>query len=192
MNIGIHSETGQLQSVIVHTPGREVSLVNPDLKDDLLFDDIIFEEDAREEHLDMIKLFRAAMPENGEIFQITDLALESFNDTAAREYFIDLMIREIPEENLHLIEKELYDLPASKLMQLVIEGSVEPKKKFKMHPSPNLLFTRDLAAVVEDSIILSRAARRARIRESLLMDMLIMYHPLFASVRDNRIRVTVN
>jgi arginine deiminase len=192
MKIGIHSETGHLQSVIVHTPGHEVSLVNPELKDDLLFDDIIFEEDAREEHLDMIKLFRAAMTENGEVFEIADLALESFNDTAAREYFIELMVREIPEENLHVIEKELYDLPASRLMQFVVEGSVEPKKKFKMHPSPNLLFTRDLAAVVKDSIILSRAARRARIRESLLMDMLIMYHPLFASVRDNIIRVTGN
>jgi len=192
MKIGIHSETGHLQSVIVHTPGREVSLVNPELKDELLFDDIIFEDDAREEHRDMLKLFQSAMPENGNVIEITDLLLESFNDTAAREYFIDLIIREMPEKNLHLIEKELNELPAQKLMQLVIEGSTEPKKIFQLPPSPNLLFTRDLAAVVGDNIILSRTARRARIRESLLMDMLIQYHPLFATVRENVIRITGN
>ena len=65
MDINVSSEIGHLQGVIVHTPGHEVSLVNPELKDELLFDDIIFEEDARGEHLDMLDIFKTAMPENG-------------------------------------------------------------------------------------------------------------------------------
>ena len=64
MDINVSSEIGHLQGVIVHTPGHEVSLVNPELKDELLFDDIIFEEDARGEHLDMLDIFKTAMPEN--------------------------------------------------------------------------------------------------------------------------------
>ncbi|MEN9839197.1 MAG: hypothetical protein RL177_676, partial [Bacteroidota bacterium] len=38
MKVQVTSETGRLNGVIVHTPGREVSLVHPDTKDDLLFD----------------------------------------------------------------------------------------------------------------------------------------------------------
>src|SRR5690606_8210605 len=37
--------------------------------------------------------------------------------------------------------------------------------------------------------ILSRAAKKVRIRESLLMDTLVEFHPLFASVRDNAFRM---
>ena len=72
MELSVSSETGRLKGVIVHTPGNEVSLVNPNLKEQLLFDDIIFEEDARQEHIDMLQIFKAAMPADGRIFQITD------------------------------------------------------------------------------------------------------------------------
>jgi arginine deiminase len=57
----VYSETGPLEAVIVHTPGKEVSLVNPERREQLLFDDIIFEADARQEHLNMIAIFRTAM-----------------------------------------------------------------------------------------------------------------------------------
>jgi len=189
MNIGIQSETGHLQSVVVHTPGREVSLVNPELKDELLFDDIIFEDDAREEHLDMLKMFAAAMPQDGRIYEITDLIIEAFEKREAREYFVDLLIRELPAENFQLLENELKQFPPDKLLKLMIEGAAGKKYAFRLHPAPNLLFTRDLAAVAGNRIILSRAARKARIRESLLMDMLIMHHPVFEPTRENVIRI---
>ena len=41
MKINVSSEIGHLIGVIVHTPGHEVSLVNPEIADELLFDDII-------------------------------------------------------------------------------------------------------------------------------------------------------
>src|SRR5690625_8053449 len=77
MNINITSETDRLHGVIVHTPGREVSLVNPEHKDELLFDDIIFEEDARQEHLNMLEVFKAAMADRKGEFEILHLARES-------------------------------------------------------------------------------------------------------------------
>src|SRR5699024_8074097 len=99
MNLFIGSETKLLKSVIVHTPGTEVSLVNPELKDELLFDDIIFEGDARREHLDMLKIFKTAMPKDGQIYEITALFLESFQQEQARAYFIEQLVRELSEEN---------------------------------------------------------------------------------------------
>lgn len=188
MKINVSSETGVLQGVIVHSPGREVSLVNPSLKEDLLFDDIIFENDARNEHFDMLKIFSAAMPDDGKIFEILDLAEECFQAEEVRAEFIEVMNKELPFENIHTIANELIQLEPKKLVQFVAEGTFE-NHAFNLHPAPNLLFTRDLAAVVGDSVILSRAAKQARAREFLLMRMIVHNHPLFDSVKKNAITV---
>jgi len=185
MQINIPSETDRLIKVIVHTPGHEVSLVNPELKDELLFDDIIFEEDAREEHLDMLEIFKAAMPKEGAIFEIMDLARTSLQSESVRADFVDTLVEELPYENLAAVEDELKELDADRLLKFVVEGSISEEHHFTLHPAPNLLFTRDLAAVAGEQIILSKAAKRARARESLLMELILLNHPLFESVHDN-------
>jgi Arginine deiminase len=84
MKMRITSETGRLHGVIVHTPGPEISLVDPETKEDLLFDDIIFEEDARREHLDMLELFRTVMPDGAPILELTELAREALKEADVR------------------------------------------------------------------------------------------------------------
>ena len=192
MEINVSSEIGHLNAVIVHTPGHEVSLVNPELKDELLFDDIIFEEDARGEHLDMLDVFKAAMPDDGKVFEIVDLFSETIKHADARAYFIEQLIKEFPEENLSVIEKELLGLEPSELLVFSTQGTLKGSTEFNLNPSPNLLFTRDLAAVVGNNILLSRAATKARLRESLIMETLVTFNPLFDSVRKNAIRITGN
>lgn len=192
MNINVSSEIGHLQGVIVHTPGHEVSLVNPEFKDELLFDDIIFEEDARGEHLDMLDIFKAAMPGDGKVLEITDLFREVFEKEEARAFFIEHLIKEFPEYNLYVIEEDLKKLDAERLLRFITEGRLKNSRGFSLNPTPNLLFTRDLAAVVGENILVSRAAKKARMRESLLMETLVHYHPLFAGVKENAIRIDGN
>lgn len=187
MKINISSETDLLKAVIVHTPGREVSLVNPVLKEELLFDDIIFENDAKEEHLDMLKVFRAAMPSDGKILEILDLALECFKEEDVRAEFIELMVSELNQDYIRTVEKELLQLEPEKLLQYVVEGSLDGFNT--LQPAPNLLFTRDLAAVVGDGIILSRAAKEARTREFLLIRIIVKHHPIFHSVKNKVITI---
>lgn len=186
----ITSEVNHLNNVIVHTPGREVSLLNPEHKDELLFDDIIFEEDARREHMDMLDVFRTAMPQNGKIYEISDLIKETFKKEDARAYFIERFERLLPEKHLHWVKDKLLSLDPVELQRFVIEGATPSIPHFTLTPTPNLLFTRDLAAVVNDEIILSQAAKHARLRESLLMETLLYYHPMFNSVSDNIIRTS--
>ncbi|MFA5669760.1 MAG: arginine deiminase family protein [Balneolaceae bacterium] len=190
MKINISSEIGRLNGVIVHTPGHEVSLVNPELKDELLFDDIIFEEDARKEHLDMLEIFKVAMPKDGKIFEIVDLFLETIQNRDAHAYFIEQLIKEFPEDNLFVIEKELLALSPQELLEFSTQGILSRIKGFNLKPSPNLLFTRDLAAVVNNSILLSRAAEKARLRESLMMETLVQFHPLFSTIKQNAVRIS--
>lgn len=183
MAIGIYSETAPLHKVLVHTPGREVSLVNPKLKDELLFDDIIFEEDARREHLNMLSIFETAMPPGAEILEILDLIRETFQLEEARHYLIDRLVRSMPDTNIHLIREHLEQSSPDELVTFIIEGTPESDHGFVLWPLPNLLFTRDLAAIAGQEIIISRAAKQARIRESILMETLVNYHSVFDGVR---------
>lgn len=189
MNINVASETDHLHGVIVHTPGREVTLVTPDFKDELLFDDIIFESDARAEHKDMLEVFKVAMGKGGQVIEICDLIGEVFEQKEARDYFIDEMISELPSTNIRSVEYELRQLTPTQLLEFAIEGQTSALPDFSLYPSPNILFTRDLAAVINDGIIISRAAKEARIRESMLMDTLVEFHPLFESVRENKFKL---
>ncbi|TNE73688.1 hypothetical protein EP331_04040 [bacterium] len=189
MNIHVSSETGRLNGVVVHTPGKEVTLVSPDIKDELLFDDIIFETDAREEHLAMIDIFKTALPSGGGVFEICDLIYDAFQKEDARAYFIDLLVHRFPEWNLTPIQQELGMLSPNELLEFAINGRTDGLRGFSIYPSPNILFTRDLAAVINDGIIISRAAKKARARESMLMDTVVEYHPLFAKVREQAFRL---
>lgn len=189
MDIKVTSETGRLRGVIVHTPGKEVSLVNPEIKDDLLFDDIIFEADAREEHLGMLEIFKTAMPGKTGVFEITDLISETFQNHDAREYFLDQIIHHRPKLHLNTIRNDLEQLSARELQEFIICGTTENIKRFSLPPSPNLLFTRDLAAVVPGGIVISRAARDARMRETLLMETVVEFHPMFQGIQHKAIRI---
>ncbi len=190
MKINVSSEIGHLNGVIVHTPGHEVSLVNPEIAEQLLFDDIIFEDDARGEHLDMLEVFKAAMNPDGKVIEIADIFLETIQNEDAAAYFIEQLIKEYPEENLQVIEDELRSLDPDDLLKFSVQGVLHGSKDFNMLPSPNLLFTRDLAAVCGDSILLSRAATKARLRESLIMETVVQHHPLFDEVKNNAIRIS--
>ncbi len=189
MKINVSSETGVLECVIVHTPGREVSLVSPDVKNKLLFDDIIYEADAKIEHEDMLAIFEVVVGGSGGIMQITKLIRDVFEHEGARMYFVGLLMQELQADNLRAIEKKLLKLDADQLLEFAIMGQTAGMPDFNLLPSPNILFTRDLAAVINDGIILSRAAKKARLRESLLMDTIVEHHPLFASVRGNAFRM---
>jgi arginine deiminase len=189
MKIKVSSETGVLESVIVHTPGREVSLVSPDVKNKLLFDDIIYEADAKIEHEDMLAIFEIVVGRSDGVIQITRLIREVFEHENARMYFVSLLMQELEAENLRAIEKRLLKLDAEQLLEFAVMGQTDGMPDFILLPSPNLLFTRDLAAVINDGVILSRAAKKARIRESLLMDTIVEFHPLFGSVKSKVFRM---
>lgn len=189
MSIRVTSEVGKLRGVITHTPGREVSLVTPEIKDELLFDDIIYEENARNEHLQMLQVIKSALPDVT-IIEVADLFLETFKQADAREYFIDRLIENFPEGNIHPVKKELVNLAPESLVRFGIQGQTPEMGKFKLFPIPNLLFTRDLAAVVGSNIVISRAAMRARVRESYLMDTVVRYHPMYESIRNKVIRIS--
>ena len=48
--LGVESEVGRLRQAVVHRPGLELTRLTPSNCDELLFDDVLWAEKAREEH----------------------------------------------------------------------------------------------------------------------------------------------
>ncbi|PAP76175.1 arginine deiminase family protein [Rubrivirga marina] len=183
----IPSETGPLQQVVVHTPGEEMALVSPENAEELLFDDILFVEEAREEHATLVRLFQAAVGRDDAVLQVTALLHEAFDADEARTAFVDGLIERMPYRNFEAYESELKGLDADGLLRFATTG--QAPFPVTALPTPNLMFTRDLSAVVGGHVLLSHAATAARAPESVIMETIYAHHPRFDEVRENVIEL---
>lgn len=183
----VFSETAPLRQVIVHTPGEEMQLVSPENKLDLLFDDILFTEQAQAEHRMLCRIFEEVVGAPDAVLQITDLLREAFEQEDARHAFVELLAKRLPEQNFKAYESELKRLSPEELQRFALTG--RSPLAVTTHPIPNLLFTRDLSAVVGEHVILSHAATTARARESIIVRIVFEYHPRFAGVQDKLIQL---
>ena len=184
----VTSETAPLRQVVVHTPGEELGLVSPANAEDLLFDDILFVDEARDEHATLVRFFRAAVGGDADaVLQVTDLLRETFADADARTEFVDTLCERMPYRNFEAYESELKGLDAEALLRFAVSGRAPfPVTAW---PLPNLLFTRDLSAVVADHVLLSHAATAARAPESVIMRTIYRHHPRFADARERLVEL---
>ena len=184
----VTSETGPLRQVVVHTPGAEMALVSPANREALLFDDILFVESAQEEHRTLCRLFERLVGAPDAVLQFGDLVLEAFESADARAAFIEDLTRRLPERNFEAYEAELKALGPEALHRFAFTGQAD--FPITAWPLPNLLFTRDLSAVVGDHVILSHAATPARLPESALTQTVFRHHPRFADAADRLIELS--
>ena len=83
---GVHSEIGKLKTVMVCPPGRAHERLTPGNCHDLLFDDVIWVHEARNDHHDFV----SKMEERGvEVLDFPKLLGETLNDKAARGFVLD-------------------------------------------------------------------------------------------------------
>ncbi len=182
VKLSIQSETDLLKQVLVHTPGLEMNLVSPENREDLLFEDILFLSLARKEHDLMCAVFDKVVAPDGDIIQVTDLLRTAFDQEEARHEFIEGLCRLMAQHNLQAFESELQNLSPEELWVFALTGA----SPFPIHalPLPNLMFMRDVASVVCDRIILAHPATSARARESIIMHVVLHFHPVFRDLTD--------
>lgn len=183
----ITSETAPLRQVIVHTPGRELELIPPGSRLELLFDDILYVDHAQREHRRMCAVFEKVTGGRGGVLQLSDLLKEALASEEARHEFVEQMCRIARVTNLQAFEKELKQLTPKELHRFALTG--ELPLPIHIPPVPNLMFTRDLAVVVHDHILISYPATAARQRESIIITTILRHHPGFAGVRDRIIEL---
>lgn len=192
----VTSEIGELKTVLLHRPGKEVENLVPEYMQRLLFDDIPFLPAIQKEH----DYFANTLKNRGiEVLYLDQLVSESLHTDELREQFIDQILVE-SKANVNGAYKNLKDYllqfssedMVRKVMAGVLKTEIEEEKKthlyelmaehypFYLDPMPNLYFTRDPGAVIGNGISINRMREGARRRESLFMEYIMNYHPRFA------------
>ncbi|HJU64087.1 MAG TPA: arginine deiminase family protein [Gemmatimonadaceae bacterium] len=178
MPVNITSEIGRLREVVVHTPGPELLAVTPATREDYLYDDIIDVEAAQREH----RRFVAILERFAKVYFVRDLLADVAQVEAAR----DLLVREtldiVPSGPL---ARELVVRPPEELVRMLIEGEEEepgPLARtlnecgYTLPPLPNLFFTRDIAMVIGQHVMVGSMRYGVRWSEELIMKALFLYH----------------
>jgi arginine deiminase len=180
MRLRVTSEIGKLKSVLVHLPGREIDVMVPPMMAELLFDDILYGQVAREEHRRFQQIIRFVADD---VLDIQDLLEEVFEDDDTK----DLIVRDLAKRN-RLTKKlvaRLRDLKPAALAEILIGGipcddeESGELPKFDLFPVPNYFFMRDPQVVVGDGVVISSMATQARRREALLSKYVFEHHKFF-------------
>jgi arginine deiminase len=179
MQLNVTSEIGRLKSVLVHLPGREIDLMVPPMMAQLLFDDILYGQVAREEHRRFQQLIRFVADE---VLDLQDLLEECLEDDDVKDH----IVRDLGKRN-RLKRKligELLEMRPAKLAEVLISGIARETEsgelpQFDLYPIPNLFFMRDPQIVLGDRVVVSAMATQARRRESLISKYVFENHPHF-------------
>ena len=180
MRLNVTSEIGKLKSVLVHLPGREIDVMIPPMMTQLLFDDILFGQVAREEHRRFQQLLRYVAEE---IYDVQDLLEEVFEDDDTKRE----IVRDFAKRNRlsRRLETSLAEHKPAALAEVLIGGIPREKDgsgelpKFELLPVPNYFFTRDPQVVLGSGIVVCGMATQARRREALLSKYIFEYHSAF-------------
>ena len=88
-SFGVHSEVGKLRTVMVCRPGLAHQRLTPGNCRDLLFDDVIWVQEAQRDHYDFV----LKMQERGvEVFDLHDLLTQTLEIKEARDFVLDRRI----------------------------------------------------------------------------------------------------
>src|SRR6478735_4662599 len=86
---GVHSEVGRLHKVLVCRPGLAHRRLTPSNADDLLFDDVLWVENAQRDHADFVNKLRAR---GVEVVELHDLLAETMAIPEAKSWLLDRKI----------------------------------------------------------------------------------------------------
>jgi arginine deiminase len=179
MRLNVTSEIGRLKSVLVHLPGREIDVMIPPMMAQLLFDDILYGQVAREEHRRFQQLIRFVADD---VLDIQDLLEEIFDDDDVKSQ----VVRDLAKRNRlgRKLVAALLEKSAAELAEVLIAGIERQMEsgelpEFDLFPIPNLFFMRDPQIVLGDRVVVASMATQARRRESLLSKYVFEHHPRF-------------
>lgn len=177
MRLNVNSEIGKLKSVLVHLPGREIDLMVPPMMAQLLFDDILYGQVAREEHRRFQQLIRFVADD---VYDLQDLLEEVLEDEDVKKH----IVRDLAKRNRlsRKVIASLLDEPAAALAEVLIAGIARERQsgelpEFDIFPIPNMFFMRDPQIVLGNRVVVSSMATQARRREALLSKYVFEFHP---------------
>ncbi|MFZ1715607.1 MAG: arginine deiminase family protein [Saprospiraceae bacterium] len=182
-NLGVDSEIGTLQKVILHYPDAGILRVSPKKSADLLFDDIVYLPAMQAEHKVFADILRKLIGKEN-VLETQILLQESLGvNELHREKLIQSLVdyEELPKSiGANLGAKSDQDLAES-----LITGYDASDERVLFDPIPNFLFTRDICVALNEHFLITKAAKQARTRENYLTRFILYNHPLFSIPRQS-------
>jgi arginine deiminase len=192
--LGVNSEVGKLNTVMVCRPGLAHKRLTPVNCHDLLFDDVIWVHEAQKDHHDFVLKMQER---NVEVIDLHDMLATTLENKKARTFVLD---RRITAHSIGLnlatvVRPWLDELPAAKLAEHLIGGiavsdlpdSTAKKMlaeaigtaEFLLPPIPNTLFQRDPSCWIYGGVTVNPMYWPARKPETLLQRAVYKFHPRF-------------
>jgi arginine deiminase len=199
--MGVHSEVGRLRKVLVCAPGLAHRRLTPTNSDELLFDDVMWVENAQRDHLDFVNKLRTR---GVDVVELHDLLAQTMEIPEAKAWLLDRKIT-ANEVGIGLVEgtrRFLESLHVRQLAEYLIGGlatsdlpdDFRPSyvalarestgvREYLMPPLPNTLYTRDTTCWLYGGVTLNPLYWPARHDETLLMKAIYQFHPEYSSTR---------
>src|SRR5580765_6341717 len=193
-NVGVHSEVGKLRTVMVCHPGLAHQRLTPGNCKDLLFDDVIWVQEAQKDHYDFV----LKMKQRGvEVLELHDLLTEVLECKEARNFILDRRFTPniVGRSTAEAIRPWLDEMPAKQLAEHVIGGfaiselpDVAVKSmlaealggtEFLVPPIPNTMFQRDPSCWIYNGVTCNPMYWPARKPEALVQRAIYKFHPMF-------------
>jgi len=195
MSTHLNSEVGRLRKVMVCRPGLAQKRLTPANCHDLLFDDVLWVSQARNDH----DAFTTALKERDvDVLEMHDLLADIMAVPTARQWLLDRKLGPdfVDAETAAQLRPWLEELPPAKLAEHLIGGVSRAELPFEPHgllglyaapadlllpPMPNTLFTRDNSCWIGDGVVLCSMFWPARRQETLLMTAIYRFHAKFGA-----------
>jgi arginine deiminase len=177
--LSVANEVGRLRRVLVHEPGPEVDNMVPSMMEELLFDDILYGDRAREEHGRIRRVFQIL---GIDVVDAEDLLEEVLRERAGRAWLLDAVLP--PASGA--LRGRLEEAPAEELAAALVGGVRLPSEAgrghtladlFEVPPLPNWCFQRDPQIVFGHGVAFGAMASAARQRETILARAVFRFHP---------------
>jgi len=195
---GVHSEVGQLRKVMVCAPGLAHTRLTPSNCDQLLFDDVLWVDNAKRDHFDFVTKMR----DRGiEVLDMHNLLAETVAVPEGKEWILNNQV--VPNQvGLGFIDElksYLSGLDNRKLAETLIGGlsthdfpeahggealkmvkEAAGATEYLLPPLPNTLYTRDTTCWIYGGVTLNALYWPARHEETILTAAIYKFHPDFA------------
>ncbi len=183
ISVSINSEIGELEGVILHTPGAEVENMTPENAQRALYSDILNLNVARKEYAQL----SGVLSKVAKTFEVVDLLKLVLSKEESKEYLIEKICK---HENAMSLYDHLLDIESGELARLLVEGvplvrntltNFLSKERFALKPLYNFYFTRDASIAIGEDVLIAKMANAVRDRESIIMEAIFSQSGVFTT-----------
>ena len=153
--------------------------MSPSLMHELLFDDILFGPEARQEHDLFVEILNRVADE---VVDVQTLLTEALASSDAHNHLLKGLttLYKLSQKEVDFMSQ----LDAQTLAHQAICGWYQDLNNgsdyiFRFPPIPNILFMRDPAAIIGEGVSINNMATAARKAEPLILETVMRFHPTY-------------